>query len=92
MFGGGGSIAAMQASFRSNRAMLKNANPFRKRLKDMKTHHIEGKDHKKFTVEEMAQFKQKLKKQKEHNQKVSAITMAVMILIMIVILVLLNQS
>lgn len=90
MFGGGGSIQAMQSSLRNNRNLLLRNNPFRDRLKTMKTGHVEGRVFKQFSKEEMHQFRQELKRKKAYNQKVSVFVIILTMAVLIGIIMLIN--
>lgn len=90
MFGGGGSIHAMQTSLRNNRIFLKKSNRFRERAKKLKTHHIDSHRVRKFTMQEMISFRRGLKHKRSYNNKLYTIIAIVMISILVTCIAAIN--
>jgi hypothetical protein len=89
--GGGSSIAGMQASFRNNRNLLKRDNSLRKRASLIKTSHVESRNTRHLSEEELLEFKAILKKKNRYNFIVSVVIAVVLLLVLIVFLLLISN-
>lgn len=87
---GGASIHGMQRAFKSNIDQLKKFSPLKTRKKYMGYKSVDRLETKQFSEEEMAQFKLKLKKQKQHDRIVSLIVILVVLLVLTVILLMIS--
>ena len=87
---GGASIHGMQRAFKSNIDQIKKFSALKTRKKYMGYKSVDRLETKQFSEEEMAQFKLKLKKQKQHDRIVSMVVILIVLLILTVLMLMIT--
>ena len=87
---GGASIQGMQRAFKTNIDQIKKFSALKTRRKYMGYKSVDRLETKQFSEEEMAQFKLKLKKQKQHDRIVSLVVILIVLLLLTVALLMIS--
>ena len=88
--GGEGFTFAALASLKNNRNQLKKSNPFRKRVKAMKVHHMESHDAKHLSKQEMREFRAELRKEKRKEQRRLMVIFVTLIVLLATVILLIS--
>ena len=89
MSGEGFTFSAL-SSLKNNRGQRNHINPFRKRVKKLRVHHIEGHETKHLSKEEMNKLRIRLRKEKNNEQKNLIFTFLIMTIVLAMLIVLIT--